>query len=188
AGGVHVSGHASQDEMKLMLNMVNPKYLIPVHGELRHLKQHAVLAEEGGFNSKNVLVIENGQVIEFENGELEIKDRIPGNYVFVDGSRVGEIGPSVMREREQLAQDGVVLISLVLDRNGKLHEEPEIISRGFVYKHDVDDIIEQTRQKVTEIVNKSHGDLHNELVQSIRSFLFSKTKKRPVVLATISFL
>ncbi|TFG50004.1 MAG: ribonuclease J [Anaerolineales bacterium] len=188
AGGVHVSGHASQDEMKLMLNMVNPKYLIPVHGELRHLKQHAVLAEEGGFNSKNVLVIENGQVIEFENGELQIKDRIPGNYVFVDGSRVGEIGPSVMREREQLAQDGVVLISLVLDRNGKLHEEPEIISRGFVYKHDVDDIIEQTRQKVTEIVNKTQGDLHNELVQSIRSFLFSKTKKRPVVLAAISYL
>jgi ribonuclease J len=188
AGGVHVSGHASQDEMKLMLNMVNPKYLIPVHGELRHLKQHAVLAEEGGFNSKNVLVIENGQVIEFENGELQIKDRIPGNYVFVDGSRVGEIGPSVMREREQLAQDGVVLISLVLDRNGKLHEEPEIISRGFVYKHDVDDIIEQTRQKVTEIVDKTQGDLHNELVQSIRSFLFSKTKKRPVVLAAISYL
>jgi ribonuclease J len=136
AGGVHVSGHANQDEMKLMLNIINPKYLIPVHGELRHLKQHAVLAEESEFPSENVLVIENGEVIEFEGGKLEIKDRIPGNYVFVDGSRVGEIGPSVVREREQLAQDGVVLISLVLDRNGKLHEEPEIISRGFVYKHD----------------------------------------------------
>ena len=150
AGGVHVSGHASQDEMILMLNMVNPKYLIPVHGELRHLKQHAVLAEESGFNPDNVLVIENGQVIEFENGEMQIKDRIPGSYVFVDGSRVGEIGPSVVREREQLAQDGVVLISLVLNSKGKLHEEPEIISRGFVYKTDEDDIIEQTRGKVVE--------------------------------------
>jgi ribonuclease J len=188
AGGVHVSGHANQDEMKLMLNMVNPKYLIPIHGELRHLKQHAILAEETGFSGENVLVIENGQVIEFENGELKIKDRIPGSYVFVDGSRVGEIGPSVVREREQLSQDGVVLISLVLDRKGKLHEEPEIISRGFVYKHDGDDIIEETRQKVVEIVDKTQGDLHNELVQSIRSFLYSKTKKRPVVLAALTWI
>ncbi|NOQ39960.1 MAG: RNase J family beta-CASP ribonuclease [Anaerolineales bacterium] len=188
AGGVHVSGHANQDEMKLMLNIINPKYLIPVHGELRHLKQHAVLAEESEFPSENVLVIENGEVIEFEGGKLEIKDRIPGNYVFVDGSRVGEIGPSVVREREQLAQDGVVLISLVLDRNGKLHEEPEIISRGFVYKHDDDDIIEQTRQKIIGVVENTKGDLHDELVHTIRSFLYSKTKKRPVVLATMNWL
>ena len=188
AGGVHVSGHANQDEMKLMLNIVNPKYLIPVHGELRHLKQHAVLAEESEFPTENVLVIENGEVIEFEGGKLEIKDRIPGNYVFVDGSRVGEIGPSVVREREQLAQDGVVLISLVLERNGKLHEEPEIISRGFVYKHDDDDLIEQTRQKIVAVVENTKGDLHDELVQTIRSFLYSKTKKRPVVLATMNFL
>ncbi len=188
AGGVHVSGHANQDEMKLMLNIVNPKYLIPVHGELRHLKQHAVLAEESNFPTENVLVIENGEVIEFEGGKLEIKDRIPGNYVFVDGSRVGEIGPSVVREREQLAQDGVVLISLVLDKNGKLHEEPEIISRGFVYKHDDDDIIEQTRQKIVGVVENTKGDLHDELVQTIRSFLYSKTKKRPVVLVTMNWL
>jgi ribonuclease J len=188
AGGVHVSGHANQDEMKLMLNIVNPEYLIPVHGELRHLKQHAVLAEESDFPAENVLVIENGEVIEFEGGKLEIKDRIPGNYVFVDGSRVGEIGPSVVREREQLAQDGVVLISLVLERNGKLHEEPEIISRGFVYKHDDDDIIEQTRQKIVGVVENTKGDLHDELVQTIRSFLYSKTKKRPVVLVTMNWL
>jgi ribonuclease J len=188
AGGVHVSGHANQDEMKLMLTMVNPRYLIPIHGELRHLKQHAVLAKETGFNLDNVLVIENGQVIEFEDGKLQIKDRIPGSYVFVDGSRVGEIGPSVVREREQLAQDGVVLISLVLEGKGKLHEEPEIISRGFVYKHDEDDIIEDTRNKVIEIVEKTQGDLHNELIQSIRSFLYNKTKKRPVVLVTLTWL
>ena len=188
AGGVHVSGHANQDEMKLMLNMVNPKYLIPVHGELRHLKQHAFLAEESGFPMENVLVIENGQVIEFDDGKLQIKDRIPGNYVFVDGSRVGEIGPSVVREREQLAQDGVVLISLVLDEKGNLHEDPEIISRGFVYKHDENNLIDQISKKTLEIVNKTHGDLHNDLVQSIRSFLYSKTKKRPVVLATINYL
>ncbi len=188
AGGVHVSGHANQDEMKLMLNIVNPTYLIPVHGELRHLKQHAVLAEESDFPTENVLVIENGEVIEFDGEKLEIKDRIPGNYVFVDGSRVGEIGPSVVREREQLAQDGVVLISLVLERDSKLHEEPEIISRGFIYKHDDDDIIEQTRQKIVGVVENTKGDLHDELVQTVRSFLYSKTKKRPVVLVTMNWL
>ncbi len=188
AGGVHVSGHANQDEMKLMLNMVSPKYLIPIHGELRHLKQHAILAEETGFPADNVLVIENGHVIEFEDGELVIKDRIPGSYVFVDGSRVGEIGPSVVKEREQLSQDGVVLISLVLDSKGKLHEEPEIISRGFVFKHGEDDVIEETRQKVMEIVEKSPGDLHSQVVQSVRSFLYSKTKKRPVVLMAMSWI
>jgi ribonuclease J len=188
AGGVHVSGHANQDEMKLMLNMVNPKYLIPIHGELRHLRQHAVLAEESGFPAENILVIENGQVIELDNEELKIKDRIPGSYVFVDGSRVGEIGPSVVREREQLAHDGVVLISLVLDRKGNLHEDPEIISRGFVYKHDEGELIDQTCKKVVEIVEKTQGDLHNELVRSIRSFLYSKTKKRPVVLTTMNWL
>jgi ribonuclease J len=137
---------------------------------------------------ENVLVIENGQVIEFENDKLEIKDRIPGSYVFVDGSRVGEIGPSVVREREQLAQDGVVLISLVLDSKGKMREEPEIISRGFVYKHDEGDLIGQTSQKVVDIVEKTQGDLHNDVVQSIRSFLYSKTKKRPVVLVTINWI
>jgi ribonuclease J len=101
---------------------------------------------------------------------------------------VGEIGPSVVREREQLAQDGVVLISLVLDRKGSLHEEPEIISRGFVYKHSEGDLIEQTRDKIVEIVEKSQGDIHNEVVQTIRSFLYSKTKKRPVVLVTLNWL
>jgi ribonuclease J len=185
---IHVSGHASQDEMRLMLNIVNPKYLIPVHGELRHLKQHAVLAEESGFQRENVLVIENGQVIECKNGKLEIKGRIPGDYVFVDGSRVGEIGPSVVREREQLAHDGVVLISLVLDRKGKLHEEPEIISRGFIYKHDEGDLMEQTREKVIKVVENTQGDLHKELVRTIRSYLHGETKKRPVVLVTMNWV
>jgi len=94
----------------------------------------------------------------------------------------------VVREREQLSQDGVVLVSVVLDSKGNLHEDPEIISRGFVYKHDEDDIIEQTRQKVIDIIEKTQGDLHNELVQSVRSFLYTKTKKHPVVLTVLNWL
>ncbi|MFO7944776.1 MAG: ribonuclease J [Anaerolineales bacterium] len=185
---VHVSGHARQDEMKLMINLVKPKYLVPMHGELRHLKQHAALAKEIGFPDQNVQVIENGQVLEFENGKMQTKERIPGGYVFVDGSRVGDIGPSVVREREKLSQDGVVLISLVLNQNGRLYENPDIISRGFVYKHGDKDIIEQTKAKVREVVDRSQGDLHNDLIQTIKSFLYSKTKKRPIVLVTMNWV
>lgn len=185
---VHVSGHARQDEMKLMINLVKPKYLVPMHGELRHLKQHAALAKEIGFPDQNVQVIENGQVLEFENGKMQTKERIPGGYVFVDGSRVGDIGPSVVREREKLSQDGVVLISLVLNQNGRLYENPDIISRGFVYKHGDKDIIEQTKAKIREVVDRSQGDLHNDLIQTIKSFLYSKTKKRPIVLVTMNWV
>jgi len=185
---VHVSGHARQDEMKLMINLVKPKYLVPMHGELRHLKQHAALAKEIGFSDQNVQVIENGQVLEFENGKMQTKERIPGGYVFVDGSRVGDIGPSVVREREKLSQDGVVLISLILNQNGRLYENPDIISRGFVYKHGDKDIIEETKAKVREVVDRSQGDLHNDLIQTIKSFLYSKTKKRPIVLVTMNWV
>jgi ribonuclease J len=185
---VHVSGHARQDEMKLMINLVKPQYLVPMHGELRHLKQHAALAQKIGFPKENVQVIENGQVLAFENGKMEIRERIPGGYVFVDGSRVGDIGPSVVQEREKLSQDGVVLISLLLNQNGRLYEDPEVISRGFVYKHGDKDIIEETKDKIREVVDRSQGDLHNDLIQTIKSFLYSKTKKRPVVLVTMSWV
>ncbi len=185
---VHVSGHARQDEMKLMINLVKPKYLVPMHGELRHLKQHAALAREIGFPEENIQVIENGQILTFENGRMETKERIPGGYVFVDGSRVGDIGPSVVREREKLSQDGVVLISLLLNQNGRLYEDPEVISRGFVYKHGDKDIIEETKDKVREVVDRSQGDLHNDLIQTIKSFLYSKTKKRPIVLVTMGWV
>jgi len=185
---VHVSGHAKQDEMLLMLNLVKPQNLIPIHGELRHLKQHAALAEEAGFPAENIEVIENGQIIEFQNGRKQVKERIPGSYVFVDGSRVGDVGPSVVREREKLSQEGVVLISIVLNSKGNLHEEPEVISRGLVYKHGESDILEQTQHKVANVVRRKQGDLHNKVTQTIKSFLYSKTKKRPVVLTTISWV
>jgi len=185
---VHVSGHARQDEMKLLLNLVKPKYLIPAHGELRHLKQHAILAQESGFLAENIAVVENGQILEFKDGKMSFGERIPGGYIFVDGTRVGDIGPSVVHEREALAQDGVVFVSIVLNQKGHLQTEPEIISRGFVYKHGDQDIINEAQKKVIEIVKDVKGDIHKKIVKSIRSFLYSKTKKRPVVLATISWI
>ncbi len=186
---VHVSGHASQEEMKLLIHLVKPKYFIPIHGELRHLKQHATIAQELGIAEENIAVIENGQVVEFENGDLSLGDRVPGGYVFVDGSRVGEVGPSVVREREALAKDGIVVISLVLEKSsGRLIEEPEIITRGFVYKRDAKNLLADARNRISDTINRGNGNIQNDIEQSIRAFFYNETKRRPMVFVTINRL
>jgi ribonuclease J len=183
---VHVSGHAAQEEMKLLLHLVRPKFFIPIHGELRHLKQHAIIAEEVGIPPDNIEVIENGQVVEFQDGKMKIAERIPGGYVFVDGAGVGDIGPSVVREREALARDGFVLVHLVMDRNTcVLTEQPEIITRGFIYQREEGDLLAETRQLVEDGVRCGNGNLQKDLEQSIKSFLYSKTKRRPMVFVTM---
>ena len=113
---VHVSGHASQEEIKLLLHLVKPKYLIPVHGETRMLKQHKKLALSVGMEESQIALVENGRVIEFKNGKMKLGERIPGGYVFVDGTGVGDVDRDIMRERELLSQDGVVLLNLILDK------------------------------------------------------------------------
>lgn len=185
---VHVSGHASQEEMKLMLHLVKPKYFIPIHGELRHLHHHSRLAQQLGIEEERIAIIENGQVLEFQNGEMKIVDRIPGGYVFVDGTSVGEVGPAVMREREILANDGFVVVNLTLDRNScRLHETPEIITRGFVHEPDAEGLLADTRRIVTEAVNcTSNGRMRDDLEQAVKAFLYTKTKRRPMVFITLS--
>jgi ribonuclease J len=185
---VHVSGHANQDEMRLLIHMVKPKYFIPTHGELRHLKQHAVIAQDAGIPHENIEVIENGQIVEFENGLMRLGDRIPGGYVFVDGDRPGEIGPSVVREREALARDGIVLVSLTLDDGGQLLDEPEIITRGFIYKHDATDLLSKTILRIEDVIARGQGNLHNDVTQTVRSFLYNETKRRPQVFVTVSWV
>jgi ribonuclease J len=183
---VHVSGHASQEEMKLLLHLVKPKYFIPIHGELRHLKQHAEIARQLGTPNENIAVIENGQVVEFQDDEMRIAERLPGGYVFVDGAGVGDIGPSVVREREALARDGFVLVNLTLDHDScNLLEEPEIITRGFIYKRDGDDLLETTRSLVKKAVDCGNG-VQTDLEQTVKSFLYNKTKRRPMVFVTLS--
>lgn len=169
-----------------MLHLVKPKYFIPIHGELRHLRQHAILAQEVGVPAENVAIIENGQVIEFENGCMSLGERVPGGYVFVDGSGVGDVGPSVVREREALARDGIVVISLMLDKKtGRLHDEPEILTRGFVYQRDADDLLAIARKRITETVSRGNGNLQNDIEQTVRAFFFNETKRRPTVFVTI---
>jgi ribonuclease J len=185
---VHVSGHASQEEMKLLLHLVQPKYFIPIHGELRHLHQHAHIAQQVGIPAERVQVIENGQVVEFDDGEMSLGERIPGGYVFVDGAGVGDIGPSVLREREMMARDGFVLVNLTLDSETRhLLEDPEIITRGFIYTRNGDDLLEETSQFVANTVHDSHnGNLQSDVEQSLKSFLYNRTRRRPMIFVTLS--
>ena len=185
---VHVSGHANQEEMKLLLHLLRPKYFIPIHGELRHLQQHGIIAQELGIPSERVAVIENGQTVVFENGEMKLGERLPGGYVFVDGAGVGDIGPSVVREREALARDGFVLVNLTLERDtGLLHEEPEIITRGFIYTKEADELMEATRKVINETIWNSEGDLlQNDLQQALKAFFYNETKRRPMIFITTS--
>jgi ribonuclease J len=185
---VHVSGHAKQEEMKFLLRLVKPTYLIPIHGELRHLKQHAALARGIGFPKDQIAVIENGRVIEFSNGKMKIASRVPGGYVFVDGSGVGDIGRRVMREREVLARDGFVAVHLSFDNELKqLQRDPEIVSKGFVFVRDAGDIFDQARKKIRDIVSKNGGTQVREKIERDLSKLFyAETKRRPMVLVFIT--
>jgi ribonuclease J len=181
---VHVSGHAKQEEMKLLMQLVKPKHLIPIHGELRHLKQHASLAREIGIPSSNIAVVENGTVIELSDGEMEIKERLPGGYIFVDGSGVGDIGPRVMREREALARDGFVVVRLTLDpQTGDLQETPEMISKGFVYARAAESLFEQAKDRVRELAaGHQNSELKARVERGLSKFFYSETKRRPTIL------
>ena len=184
---VHVSGHASQEEMKLLMHLVQPKFFIPIHGELRHLKQHGQIARDIGIPDQNIAVIENGQVVEFMDGNMKLAERVPGGYVFVDGAGVGDIGPSVVREREALARDGFVLVNLVMDHEAcNLIEKPEIITRGFIYAREEEELLEETRSMVEEGIRCGNGNIRTDLEQSIKSFLYSRTKRRPMVFITMT--
>ena len=185
---VHVSGHASQEEMKMMLQLVKPKHFIPIHGELRHLKQHAAIARSIGIDPQNIAVVENGTMIEFHNGEMSVGDRVPGGYVFVDGIGVGDIGPSVMREREALARDGFVIIHLCVDKDtGTLTKSPEIISRGFVFLRDSEELFKQVTHKVRDLVDSHDIDeLSFRIEKDLSKFLYAETKRRPMILVLTS--
>ena len=184
---VHVSGHASQEEQKLMLNLVRPKYLVPMHGELRMLKRHAWLAEQVGIPSANIFVIENGNVIELEDGVVRIAERIPGGYIFVEGSTIGEADPVVMREREQLAQSGIFVVNLSLDKNSnRLLNDPEIITHGFVTADEDAKIIAGAVQKRVGEVIHSGVRVERDIVDVVRTFIFNQTKRRPMVTVNIT--
>jgi ribonuclease J len=184
---VHVSGHASQEEQKLMLNLVKPKHFMPIHGELRQLTRHAGLAEEVGIQKENIFVVENGQIVELSGGNVRLGERIPGEYIFVDGESIGDIDDGVMREREMLARNGILLIDISLDKlTGRLLHDPEIVTRGFVSPQDAERLVPEVRRRVMEMVNGGGLANQKDIVSAVKSYLHETVKRRPMVFVTLS--
>lgn len=185
---VHVSGHASREEMKLLINLVRPKFFVPIHGELRHLKAHGKLAEEMGIHKENIAVVENGTVLELDEQSLTIGPRIPGGYVFVDGIGVGDVGPAVMRDRERLADSGFFIAVVTLGNDGRLVERPEIISRGFVYLEEAEEILEGAKDNITHTIKASgrnRDQLCKRIENSLSRYLYAETGRRPMIYAIV---
>ncbi len=188
---VHVSGHASQEEMKLMINLIRPKFFIPVHGELRHLYLHGKMAEALGVPPENIAVVENGTMLTFTGNQMTIGERVPGGYVYVDGSGVGDIGPAVMRDREILGRDGFVIVNLLVDRDShELVAQPEIISRGFVYLREASDLMEGAQNTIRNVTSSNGRSptrkLREEIERSLDKYFYNETKRRPMIFALVN--
>ena len=186
---VHVSGHAARDEMKLMINLVRPRFFIPVHGELRHLVAHGELAESLGIPAERVAVIENGTPVELHEDALTVQDRLPGGYIFVDGASVGDIGWSVMRDREKLAENGFFFAVFTLNGQGYMVGAPEIFSRGFANLKEAPDLIDGARDAIEEVLRTYRGQktaqLSTRVEEGLGRFLYGETGRRPMVFVVI---
>lgn len=184
---VHVSGHASQEEQKLLINLLRPRNFIPIHGELRQLKRHAAMAREMGIPAENILVVENGQIIELKDGKLRLGERVPGGYVFVDGNSIGEIDFKTVREREELARSGIVMIDLTIDKfSGRLLHKPEIITRGFASPEEEKNLRPALQKKISQIVEGGGLDNERVIMNAVRTYLYKRTQRRPMVFVTLS--
>lgn len=190
---VHVSGHASQEEEKWMINLVRPKFFIPVHGEYRHLVMHARLAQELGYRNENIFIVENGDVIEFDDhtrGRV-VRQGVNATDVLVDGIGVGEIGSVVLRDRHHLAQDGFFIAMLGIDmRTGEIVFGPEIETRGFVYAPEAESVLEGAKQVMRDAVAASAHDmgLSTTLKQELSAYLYKTTHRRPMVIPVVTEL
>jgi ribonuclease J len=189
---VHVSGHASREEMKLLINLIRPRYLIPVHGELRHLRLHGKIGEELGIPAEHIAVVENGTPLELTNNSLVIRDRLPGGYIFVDGSGVGDIGWSVVRDRDKLAQAGYFFAVVNATRNGKLVGKPDFSTRGFVEKESAEELYEgaeETLKRTLENAKDSGKPTQKKrLEETLGRYLYEETRRRPIVDVVVNYI
>jgi len=192
---IHAGGHAQQEELKEMIEIMKPRFLIPIHGQYSMLVAHSDIARESGMQEKNVIVAENGQIVNLsQNGIFVEKKEVPSNYVMVDGLGIGDVGEIVLRDRQMLAEDGMFVIVMVVDKQtGKVRGSPDIISRGFVYLRESKDLLRETRNKVIEIVNKAAGAngavnwtyIKDEIRNKIGQFFYTRTQRRPMILPVV---
>jgi ribonuclease J len=190
---VHVSGHAAQEELKLVLNLVRPTFFIPVHGEYRHLLAHGRLAQEVGIPADHVLVIEDGQAVEFTKTASRVLQGIPVGRVLVDGKGIGDVGAVVLRDRQLLAQDGMVVVAVTVDRGtGEIIAGPEIASRGWVYERESEAVLEEAKTVLREALAARSGEepMARDVLQSLlrgtlRRFITQRYDRKPIVLPII---
>jgi len=190
---VHVSGHACQEELKLIHTLVKPKYFLPVHGEYRMLMRHAQLAQSLGMPSENTFVMEIGSVLEFDNQTAKITGKVPSGQTLVDGLGVGDVGNIVLRDRKHLSQDGLFIVVVTLDRDkGRVVAGPDIISRGFVYVRESGNLIDEAKTVVNEALHECEesgvsdwASIKSVVRDSLRQFLYEQTKRKPMILPII---
>ena len=189
---VHVSGHACQEEQKLMLSLVRPKYFIPVHGEYRQLIAHRNTARQMGIPADNVLLMKNGKVLELNEGEAKFTGTVPVGKVFVDGLGVGDVGNIVLRDRQHLSQDGLIIVVLTMDKSGNVVAGPDIISRGFVYVRESENLMDEVKTLVNVEVMKcvdNHisdwSTIKTTIRDSLKDYIFQTTKRNPMILPII---
>ena len=192
--GIHVSGHAARDELKLMHNLIQPKFFMPVHGEYHHLVTHAKLAEELGMPKENILIGENGYIFEFTRHSGKITGRVPSGIVMVDGLGVGDVGNIVLRDRRQLSQDGILIVVITIHReSGKiLSNSSDIVSRGFVYVRESEELMYEAKLKVQQILKFCENEQMTDwttiklsVKDTLAQYLFDKTRRRPMILPII---
>lgn len=190
---VHVSGHGRREELKLMINLMKPKFFVPIHGEYKMLVSHAQIAEHMGIPSENIFIPEKGDVIEIKHGKIRANGRVTAGNILIDGSGVGDVGNIVLRDRKMLSQDGIFIVVVTINRDEKkIASGPEIISRGFVYVRESEELMGQATKLVKEIVEKNlrgqffeWSNVKQEIRDSLNGYLFNKTKRRPMIIPII---
>ena len=191
---VHVSGHACQEELKLMMSLAKPKYFIPVHGEQKHLRSHAQLAENMGISPSNIFIADNGRQVQLSKRKMTAVEDVPAGKIFVDGYGVGDVGNAVIKERKRLAEDGLMIINAVIEREtGMLISGPDIVSRGFVYVRDSEQLIAEAKLVAQIVIDECIHDgqiewsvIRNRMRDDISRLLYDRTKRSPMVLPLIT--
>ncbi|KHS56621.1 ribonuclease J [Terrisporobacter othiniensis] len=190
---IHVSGHAAQEDLKLINRMVKPKFFMPVHGEFRMLKRHAALAGELGMPEQNVFVMQTGQVLELDRNSAKITNTVPTGNVLVDGLGVGDVGNIVLRDRKHLSEDGLMIVVVTISKeDGKVLAGPDIISRGFVYVRESEDLMDGAKNVIKDVLHeceekniKEWAYLKNNIKENLKEYLYIKTKRNPMILPII---